>query len=56
MDRTGEYVVSLNTNGLFFAERSMTCGERTFKAAVVQWEKNGFDVIVLRQPVRHYVN
>ena len=50
MDRAGEYVVNLHTNGLFFAERSMTCGEKTFKDAVAQWERNGFEVTVIRQP------
>ena len=52
MDRTGEYVVRLLTNGLFYADRSMTCGEKTFNDAVSQWENKGFEVLVLLKPRR----
>jgi hypothetical protein len=44
--------VSLFKDGVFFAERSLTCGPKTFQMAVENWERKGFTVNILRQPER----
>ena len=46
----GHYIVRLLTNGRWYADRTLNCGPRTFKAAIEQWEKKGFEVLILEEP------